>query len=170
MGASAFRIVELEQAADGVADAIHAVMQDAYRVEARIIGEADFMPLRRGAADIAASPARFLGVVEGDVLSAVAELDEADPASVHFDALVVRPEAFRRGLGRALVRTVLAEDPARTVTVSTARGNAPALELYAACGLRPRDEWATPDGIPMVTLAAPPRVEIRNTTGVRDGG
>jgi ribosomal protein S18 acetylase RimI-like enzyme len=150
------RVTALDQTAPGVAAAIQSVMHEAYLAEAALLGVTDFVPLRRGAQDVADSPARFLGVTVGGDLAAVVELDESQPKTVNIDALVVRPRDCRAGLATALLRAVLDSDPARTTTVSTAAGNVPALELYSGLGFFATGTWTTPDGIGMVTLATGP--------------
>jgi ribosomal protein S18 acetylase RimI-like enzyme len=151
---SGIRVVALDQTAPGVAAAIHGVMHEAYAVEAGLLGVTDFVPLRRGAHDIAISHGRFLGVSVDGEPAAVAELDDALPGSVNIDALVVRPRHARTGLATALLRAIIEEAGERRVTVSTAAGNTPAIELYAGLGFAETGSWTTPDGIAMVTLAA----------------
>lgn len=152
------RVVALDHADPEVTAAIWAVMQDAYRVEATILSVADFVPLRRTVTDIAATDARFRGIhVDGELAAVIETVDEG--ASVKIDALVVRPSRFRQGLATALLRDVFDADPSRTLTVSTAVANEPGVELYRAHGFRETDRWATPDGIPMVTL-------VRESDGV----
>jgi GNAT superfamily N-acetyltransferase len=162
---SAERVTALDQTAPGVAAAIHGVMQEAYVVEAGLLGAEDFVPLRRSVGDIAGSRTRFLGVRVDGALAAVAELDEARPDVVGVDALVVRPQDFRTGLGTALLREIIAQADGRTVTVSTAAANTPALDLYASLGLFVTDTWTTADGIRMLNLATAPN---RAAAGRRD--
>lgn len=68
---------------------------------------------------------------------------EARPRTAHKSVLfgmAVRPEARRRGVGRMLVKAVVAHARARpgteVVTLTVTEGNAPAQRLYAACGFR----------------------------------
>jgi GNAT superfamily N-acetyltransferase len=147
------QVTTLDQTAPGVAAAIRDVMREAYLVEAGLIGVTDFVPLQRGAEDIAGSKARFLGISVDGELAAVAEVDDALPEAVNIDALVVRPRLFRTGLASALLRAIVEDAAGWRVTVSTAAGNTPALELYAGLGFLETGAWTTPDGIAMVTLA-----------------
>jgi GNAT superfamily N-acetyltransferase len=165
---SGIGVAALDQTAPGVAGAIHGVMHEAYAVEAGLLGVTDFVPLRRGAHDIAISHGRFLGVSVDGELAAVAELDDALPGSINIDALVVRPRHARTGLATALLRAIIEEAGERRVTVSTAAGNTPALELYAGLGFAQTGAWTTPDGIGMLTMAAGPdhgRELARETRG-----
>jgi aminoglycoside 6-adenylyltransferase len=145
-------VVPLDPTEPTVAEAIRCVMAAAYEVEATLLGVVDFPPLRRTAAQVAASEASFLGVWEGDTLVAAAEVERRASGQVHLDALVVLPTHFRRGLASALLRRVLEGCPGDELTVSTGRRNLPALRLYLAHGFAAYRHWTTADGVPMVTL------------------
>jgi GNAT superfamily N-acetyltransferase len=156
-------VVGLDATDAWVAEAIRDVMAAAYAVEAALLGVADFPPLRRTAAQIAASDARFIGVWAPDapscgapplrVLLAVAEVERMDLGRVHLNSLVVRPSHVRRGLASALLRSIVGADPAADVTVDTGAANVPALLLYAAHGFVAVRRWTTAEGgIPMVSL------------------
>jgi ribosomal protein S18 acetylase RimI-like enzyme len=136
-----------------VAAAVHRVMQEAYGVEADLLGVADFVPLRRTQADIAAAPSTFLGAFLEGKLAAVAEVEGAPDGPVHVASLVVLPAYFRRGLATCLLRSVIASWGSGPLTVSTGERNAPALSLYAGFGFRESRRWRTADGISMVTLS-----------------
>lgn len=151
-------VQRLDHATPPVAAAIQAVMREAYRVEADILGVEDFVPLRRTAAQVAAADALFLGIAVSGTLAAVAEVEEPEPGRVHVGSLVVLPSHFRRGLATALLRHLLDAHADDDVTVSTGRRNGPALLLYAALGFREDRRWSTDDGIPMVTLLRPGRL------------
>ena len=87
--------------------------------------------------------------MQGAVLSTVAEsphgvvgfqISTPSPAGGHLARLAVHPSAQGRGLGRRLVREVLAHFAAQgaaRVTVNTWRENAAALALYQKLGFRP---------------------------------
>ena len=145
-------VVRLAHAAPTMAEAIRAVMVQAYLVEASILGVRDFAPLRRTAEHIAASDALFLGIAPAGTLAAIAEVERPDPHHVHIGSLVVLPSHFRRGLGTALVRHIVDADDCLAVTLSTGVRNRPALLLYTSLGFREHRRWITDDGIPMVTL------------------
>jgi GNAT superfamily N-acetyltransferase len=145
-------VVELDPTDPAVAEAIRGVMAAAYEVEATLLGVVDFPPLRRTAAQVAASDASFRGVWDGDTLAAVAEVERHASGQVHLGSLVVLPTHFRRGLASALLRSVLDTCPHDDLTVSTGVRNEPALRLYAAHGFADFRRWTTADGIPMVTL------------------
>lgn len=150
------RVIQLAHEAPPMAEAIRAVMFQAYLVEAALLGVSDFVPLRRSAEAIAASDALFLGIAPAGTLAAVAEVERPEPHHIHIGSLVVLPSHFRRGLGTALVRHIVGANPSEAVTVSTGVRNQPALSLYAALGFREHRLWTTDDGIPMVTLLRTP--------------
>lgn len=160
-------VVPLDATDASVAEAIRGVMAAAYAVEAARLGVEDFPPLRRTAAQIAASAARFVGVWDTDELLAVAEVERPGRGRVHLASLVVLPSHFRRGLASALLRRVLDADPGDDLTVSTGVRNEPALRLYAAHGFVVVRRWTTSDGIPMVTLR---RARGRSAEVGEDGG
>lgn len=134
-----------------VAVEIHRVMMAAYQVEAELLGVADFFPLRRTVAQIAAAGSQFFGLFVEDRLTAVAEV-EPQPTATNIAALVVAPDHFRKGFASALLRSILELYADRDLTVSTGALNRPALLLYEKLGFRKQRRWSTPDGIPMVTL------------------
>src|SRR6185436_17734798 len=98
------QVFHLAHAAPPMAEAIRAVMFQAYLVEAALLGVQDFVPLRRTAAHVASTDALFLGISLAGTLAAVAEVESPEPQHVHIGSLVVLPSHFRRGLGTALVR------------------------------------------------------------------
>lgn len=157
-GRSAVEAVELEHRDAAAAEEIRALLHAAYRIEAGILGVADFPPLARTAAHFAAADARFFGCREGGRLVAVTEIETPEPDHVHVGSLGVHPDCFRRGLGRGLLERVLERFPGRRITVSTGAANAPAIRLYEQLGFAIARRWATPEeGIPMVTLERAPR-------------
>jgi ribosomal protein S18 acetylase RimI-like enzyme len=146
------QVFHLAHAAPPMAEAIRAVMFQAYLVEAALLGVQDFVPLRRTAAHVASTDALFLGISLAGTLAAVAEVESPEPQHVHIGSLVVLPSHFRRGLGTALVRHILDANVSNAITVSTGVRNQPAVLLYTSQGFREHRLWTTDDGIPMVTL------------------
>ena len=135
-----------------MAEAIRAIMFQAYRVEAVLLGVYDFAPLHRTAAHIAETDALFLGISPSGTLAAVAEVESSEPRHVHIGSLVVLPFHFRRGLAKALIRHILDANVPNDITVSTGTRNKPAIQLYTSHGFREHRLWTTNDGIPMYTL------------------
>ncbi len=151
-------LVESLDARDpAIAAEILAVMHASYAVEAALLGVADFFPLGRTIGQVRTAPCTFHGVREAGRLLAVVEVDEHSAERPNVDALVVHPDAFRRGFGTALMRHVMARCGSRGLTVSTGERNAPAIALYERLGFAIERRWRTDDGIAMVTLGLAPR-------------
>jgi ribosomal protein S18 acetylase RimI-like enzyme len=138
----------------GQAEEIRRFFFAAYRQEAQLLGlaEADFFPLGRTAAHIQAAEAVFLGCFLDNKLVALAEIETEGPQQINIGSFVVAPEMFRKGIGTALLKEVLARYPGFSLTVSTAKKNLPAIGLYEKHGFVVQQTWYTPDGIEMVTL------------------
>ena len=151
-------LVLLDHRGPAEAEHIRCVLHAGYREEAALIGVEDFPPLRRSAADIAASPGRFVGCYSGEVLAGVVEYaseDRADGQVVDIASLAVDPGYARQGIGSRLVRFVVETSPGRAITVSTALSNLPAIALYRGLGFRIQRHFTAPGGIECVSLLRP---------------
>jgi ribosomal protein S18 acetylase RimI-like enzyme len=133
-------------------------MQAAYKVEAELLQDANFPPLRRTVQKISSSGSRFFGISEDGVLRAAIELvvlrDE-----VYIDALVVAPAQFRKGLGAALLQHVLGLYPRKTFIVQTGKANIPALNLYHKSGFITESATTTPTGLELISLVKAPEIK-----------
>ncbi len=131
------RLQELRPADDvELAARLHAVQLAAYRVEAALIGDDRIPPLHETVADVRAEPVSWRGAFDGaELVGAVAWT--VGPDGLDIDRLVVDPAWHRRGVGSALVASVLADAGGSQVTVSTGSGNVPARELYVRHGFVP---------------------------------
>src|SRR5687768_4179763 len=125
------RFERLDPAAPGLAAEIWSLQLAAYQHEARLLGAADFPPLRRSLGSVLSAPAVFYGLVRQGRLLAVAEV-ESEPQGALIAGFVVDPAVFRQGLGRRLLGELLARYAGQRLTVGTAAANAPALALYEA--------------------------------------
>jgi ribosomal protein S18 acetylase RimI-like enzyme len=79
------------------------------------------------------------------VVGAVAVRDTEGLLDV--ERLFVAPEAFRRGVGSALVAHVVAQAAGRRVVVATGRDNAPARALYERAGFTVVDHAEVEPGL-----------------------
>ncbi|MFI6909157.1 GNAT family N-acetyltransferase [Nonomuraea sp. NPDC050394] len=106
----------------------------AYAIEAEIIGDDRIPPLHEDLAGLQGEPLSWLGAFddEGTLTGAVAWEESA--GLVDINRLVVDPGALRQGIGRTLVKEVLARAGGRKVIVSTGRDNTPARTLYERLG------------------------------------
>jgi len=141
-----------EVAPTDFAEQIYTIMQEAYSVEAKLLGVNDFFPLGRTARDIADSDNLFLGYSHGGELIGVCEVEDLGNHAGLIAATVVNPNYFRRGIASSLIGHLLASTFFRTFTVSTAEGNLPAIKLYQAHGFKPVGRKTLPDGMRVVTL------------------
>lgn len=138
-----------------VATRLHKLMQAAYKVEAALLRDNDFPPLRRTRQKLSSSQSRFFGVVDNGHLHAAIELVAMRDA-VYVDALVVAPAQFRKGLGSALLRHVIDLYPGKIFIVQTGKANIPAINLYHKAGFSTESETTTPAGLALVSLVREP--------------
>lgn len=138
------------------AEEIYCVFQDSYQVEARLLQLDEFPPLERTATQIQSAASIFLGYQLDEVLVAVAEL-ETEEDKVNIASFVVLPKMFRKGIGSALIKHILALHTNCFVTVSTGLENKPAIALYTKHGFVIEKRWAIGDRLKMVTLHLNPR-------------
>jgi len=147
-------IFEIDNRLRNAANTIHRILHDAYVEEAALIEAEDFPPLRRTVADIMASDNQFLAYRRDGIVCAIIELEPlSDRGSdcTLIASLGVSPQAFRKGVGRALVKHALCRSEC-TVVVSTAERNKPAICLYEILGFSARRWSAAADGTPLVEL------------------
>ena len=124
----------------------------AYAVEAALIGDDRIPALHETVPDLIAANLQWwvavddapggpgqtsAGPGEGVILGAIGF---TAAAIVDIDRLIVDPAAFRRGIGRALVDSVVSGAGGRPVEVSTGAANVPARRLYESIGFRLVDE------------------------------
>jgi ribosomal protein S18 acetylase RimI-like enzyme len=134
-------ITEIEPGGDErLARALLSLQRAAYAVEASIIGDDRIPPLRETLDELRAAPLRWLGAFDGRrLVGAIARTEDHSEVDIH--RLVVDPAAHRRGVGRALVREVLAlAGGHRRTIVATGRANLPARALYESLGFVPAGE------------------------------
>jgi ribosomal protein S18 acetylase RimI-like enzyme len=141
-----------------VAQQIHAIRMAAYRQEAELLGLDRFPPLERGVDDILSSEEEFVGAFEGESLAGVLSVcPDEEGRGVSISSLVVHPTFQGRGLGRALVETVIERHGAGEITVQTAAANTPALTLYSRFGFKEYRRWFLgSEPLELVKLSRPP--------------
>lgn len=125
-------LLHVEESSGTVAELL-ALQRAAYAVEAGLIGSDAIPPLHDTAQTLVAAGLTWYGSRDAAGLLGAVAVD-AGPGLVDLDRLVVAPRAFRRGVGTALVRHVLALAGPRRVEVSTGRDNTPARALYVRLG------------------------------------
>lgn len=143
-------ITTLTHGERAIAEQIYAVQQAAYTVERDLIGCVDFPPLRVTVADIQAETEQFLGYWDQQQLRGVLAFARS-PGQLEIGSLVVHPQAFRRGIARALLQEVERYRAlGDMLTVSTAAQNLPAVQLYQSQGYQLTERTTLPDGLELV--------------------
>ena len=128
------------------AEAIRAVFQISYKVEAELLGAASFPPLYRPLEEFYNCLNDFVGYYEDQMLVAVIEMKKEEE-SMHIQSLVVDPAYFRRGIARKLIEFVLQYYPAPQFTVETGKENGPARKLYESFGFQLLKTYTAEEGI-----------------------
>ena len=113
-----------------VAEAVIRLQRGAYRIESDLIGSDEIPPLRETPDDLRNCGEEFLGaLVDGLLVGAISWRFSDGTIDIH--RLVVEPGWHRRGIGTALLRRVLATEPAADrAIVQTGAKNHPAATLY----------------------------------------
>ena len=142
------------------AEALWALQQQAYRVEADLIGCADFLPLRERVDDILGARENFLLAYDHKQLAGALSYTVKD-FGCHICRLVVLPSYFRRGIARWMLHNLLlSSDPALPCRVVTAQANLPAIALYQSLGFAPALYFASQDCVDLVQLLRPASAAI----------
>lgn len=141
----------------GFAAELLPLQRRSYGIEAELIGSDAIPPLHESLAQLMACGEQFLGAFNDErLVGAISYRVDADTLDIH--RLVVDPDAFRRGIGRALVRAVQALEHAPTrVVVQTGAANEPAKTLYL------RDGFTELDGFEPIPGLAIARFEKRRS-------
>lgn len=129
------RLAPIEPSTDArLAGELLSLQRAAYAAEAALIGDDRIPPLHETLDALRAAPLSWTGAFVDDRLAgAIAWTEDGGVVDVH--RLVVAPAMSRRGIGTALVRSVLA--PHRPTVVATGRDNLPARALYLRSGFVP---------------------------------
>ena len=144
-------IIKIDHREMAAAAAIHQVMQDAYTIEAELLGVDDFPPLQRAVEYVQHSRSTFYGCFKQTELTAVIEITcDAEVLEIH--SLVVSPNYFRQGLASQLLDCVLANQQWQSALVETGLDNQPAIKLYQKKGFEVVKEWRAAAGIMKIVL------------------
>jgi ribosomal protein S18 acetylase RimI-like enzyme len=145
-------ITKLDHLNEEVASHIFTVFQNAYKIEAELIGVVDFPPLRRSAKDITNSTTQFYGFTENKDLAGIIEIVIADK-HLSIDSLTVDPKYFRKGIANKLISHVLELTDITHAMVETAVVNIPAINLYMKHGFVEYKRWTPSHGIEKVAMS-----------------
>ena len=139
-------IKRLEHTNLEVAKEIRAVFQASYKVEAALLRAVDFPPLKRPIERFLHSRTQFFGYLKEGTLAGVAEI-ELLPNTTSINSLVVHPDYFRQGIGKALMEYTLSHFTAPRFVVETGVENGPATTLYRKLGFTEVNQWDTDHGV-----------------------
>jgi ribosomal protein S18 acetylase RimI-like enzyme len=136
-----------------IAQAIHRVQMAAYAQEAALLGVPSLPPQAVTIEQLRLSPDRFEAAYLGSLLvGALVSIEHPALGNMAINALVVDPDHQRQGIATALLLHALNRTSARSILVSTAAGNEPALALYRKHGFAEYRRWET--GEPPLELLA----------------
>lgn len=129
----------------------------AYRVEARLMNFDGIPPLQDTLESIQASAETFLGYFDADDDLAGFLSFEQEQAGYTICRLVVHPDHFRKGIGKALLHHFMSEvGKLQKVAVSTGATNEPALNLYKAFGFQQVGVLEIAPGVHLALLESNP--------------
>ncbi|MCY8496316.1 GNAT family N-acetyltransferase [Bacillus atrophaeus] len=132
---------------ESIAQEIAALQQEAYRKEAELIDFFGIPALKEKAIDIIKSQERFAGYKERERLLGVISY-EKNAGELTICRLAVHPDGFRKGIGQALTKFVIAEnEDAEKIEVTTAENNTPAISLYTKAGFTKAARIKAAEGI-----------------------
>ncbi len=144
-------IKQLEHKDLAVAEQILRVQRPSYQIESDLINYPDLPPLHENVADIRDSDETFVGYwLDGILAGFLAH--EPEKGGILISRMVVHPEFFRCGIGRALLRWLETAVSPTTLTVSTAAKNQPAIRLYQSEGFVIYQQKTLTDGLELVRL------------------
>ena len=129
-----------------IAKELQTLFRASYAIEAELLGATDFPPLKRQLESYSESNNVFYGYFSNGSLAAATEIDEG-PDSTHIQSLVVHPDYFRQGIGRALLIFIQNAHPSKLYTVETGAANGPATALYRKYGFKELYQYETDHGI-----------------------
>jgi ribosomal protein S18 acetylase RimI-like enzyme len=134
-------IKSLSVTSQGISAQVLAIQLLSYQVEANIIGFEGIPALKDTVASIQKSKEQFCGYYEEGVLVGVISYSIKDN-TLEIHRLIVHPQHFRKGIGRALVEYVLylGRDNISRYIVWTASSNYPAVDLYRSLGFQEEEQ------------------------------
>jgi ribosomal protein S18 acetylase RimI-like enzyme len=146
-------ILRVDHRSAPIAQAIHRVQMAAYAQEAALLGVPSLPPQAVTVEQLRLSPDRFDAAYLGSLLvGALVSIDRPALGTMVINSLVVDPDHQRRGIAAALLLLALNGTAARSIQVSTAVGNQPALTLYRKLGFVEYQRWQI--GAPPLELLA----------------
>ncbi|QHJ13851.1 hypothetical protein FX988_04131 [Paraglaciecola mesophila] len=147
-------ITKLENSNEVVANKIHTIFQNSYKVEAELIGVVDFPPLLRTVIDITRSRTDFYGFSDKNCLAAIIEIEiKINEKNLDIHSLAVDPNFFRLGIEGKLIARALKSFDINAATVETAVLNKPAISVYKKHGFIECKRWTPSHGIEKLAMS-----------------
>lgn len=134
-----------------IANEIHGVFQESYKVEASLLGANDFPPLRRSIKDYMKSRTQFFGYLKSQEIAGIIEISD-NRNYTDICSLVVDPQFFRQGIASALLEFTISTFESNLYVVETGVENTPACNLYKKFGFQEVKQWDTKYGIRKVAF------------------
>lgn len=133
-----------------IAAQLYTLQQQAYTLEAELIGCSEFPPLRESIEELSRSTNSFIGFAsDGQMVGALSFCVSAD--NVTITRLLVSPHHLRRGIATALITELEQRiPPTAQLHVFTAHVNVPAVSLYKRLGFRVCSMSISREGITLV--------------------
>ena len=129
-----------------IANEIHSVFQESYKVEASLLGVTDFPPLNRPIKDYQKTRNEFFAYRKHGTIAGIIEInDKRDYTDIC--SLVVDPHFFRQGIATALIEFTISNFESNLYIVETGVENTPACNLYKKFGFQEVKQWDTKFGI-----------------------
>ncbi|MER0467462.1 bifunctional GNAT family N-acetyltransferase/GrpB family protein [Bacillus cabrialesii subsp. cabrialesii] len=151
----------LQHKEDITAREIIAVQQPAYIKEAELIGFDGIPALQEKAKDIRASHERFAGYRKNGKLIGVISY-EKNMHHLTICRLVVHPDGFRKGIGRALLQFAIDQnEDAQKIEAVTAENNTPAVSLYTQLGFQKAETVKAAEGLLLSVFHLYPKREVK---------
>lgn len=127
-------ICKINHQDEQVAKKIQQIQQQAYRIEAEMMGFYGIPQLHETVLEIQDSTEIFIGLNEEQLQGVISYRIEEGLVDIH--RLVVAPCYFRKGVAKRLVEYVLRNYRGYEFTVSTGTANKPAIALYKTFGFQ----------------------------------
>ena len=148
------KIIRLQIKKDEVVLEVLELQKVSYAVEATLINYFNIPFSHQDVEDLKKSGETFIGCMEDNRLIGVLSYEKSKEGSIEIGRLVVKPNAFRKGVGTRLVKELDFNEPnAKIIRVTTAKANYPSIHLFQKLGYSLTEEFKTSDGLAMVRLS-----------------
>lgn len=138
-------IEQLNHKDEKTAQAMLAIQQPAYRIEAEMMGFHGIPQLSETVSELQESEETFIGYSEEELQGFISYREEEGGVDIY--RLVVHPDHFRKGIARSLLTFLLEKYGGYHFTVSTGSANTPGRKLYETFGFEERKEFEVSPGI-----------------------